>query len=273
MGIKLENAPLLECAFELHWKLTPSWISSTGINATQIPLPPGAPAPFQTDPFYRIFLARMSDKLQLDYPNYVALPQSNMPDEVVPHLVQHRFQSQDKLPLVQIGPGVLSINHGPNYSWEDFKHRINNVIAMFYESYPKRESLALENVSLRYINGFALNEDMQDALLFIKENLSVSFSVPKSVFGAHVTDRVRELNMQLTFPTNEPEGVLNSSWATGMHEQQRKLIWQSTIVSPGGNVDFDKDSDSWLESAHNIIDRWFFESLSGQLRGALLHDE
>lgn len=272
MSRTLENAPLLESIFELHWKLEPSWTTSSGMNAMHLPMQSNTPAPFQLDKNYRLFLAKISDKLQKEYPVYNPLPQANLPDEMVAHLVQHRFQSEDQVPLVQIGPGVLTVNHGFGYSWGDFKCRIQQVVDLFYESYPQPQSLVLENVSLKYIDGFSLDYEKEDSIEFIRKNLNLDIVIPNDVFGERINQKSVGANIQISFKTDNPDGIFNMTLSTGLHEQQKKLIWQLWVATANHPSNFRDEFDSWLDVTHGNIEGWFFKSLAGDLRKELLNE-
>ncbi len=269
MARTLENAPLIESVFELHWKLQPG----TGDINFQVPLPM-AGVSIRFDPHYRLAFARLSDKLGSQYPVYIPLPQANFPDAMVPHMVQHRFQTQagSRVPIVQMGPGVLTVNHGSDYSWDEFKERIQNVLELFYQSYPSPAELSLEGVSLKYIDAFALDYDVNDPVLFMQQNLGVGVRLPSRAFGNSVNRHAANVNVQVSFNTSVPEGVFTSNCATGALENRKTLFWQLWLTSANPPIDFLVNSDAWLDSAHEVIERWFFESLSGDIRRELLNE-
>lgn len=269
MARTLENAPLIESVFELHWKLQPG----TGDVNFQAPLPvAGVSVGF--DPYYRLAFARLSEKLASQYPVYIPLPQANFPDAIVPHMVQHRFQTQagSRVPIVQIGPGVLTVNHGLDYSWDAFKERIQTVLELFYQSYPNPAELTVESISLKYIDAFAFDYDVNDPVLFMQQNLSVGVALPSQAFGNAVNRNATHVNCQVSFNTSVPQGVLTSNYATGILENQKTLFWQLWLASINPPRDFLGHSDVWLDSAHAVIERWFFESLSGDIRRELLNE-
>jgi len=265
----LENAPLIESVFELHWKLRPG----TGDVTFQGPLPTGG-LPLQFDPNYRLAFARLAEKLASEYPKYIPLPQANLPDAMVPHVVQHRFQTNaaSPLPIVQIGPGVLTVNHGSDYSWDQFKRGIQNVLEMFYQSYPTPEELTIENVSLKYIDGFSFDYDVYDPVEFVRENLGLELRLPSKAFGDSVGRSAANMNCQISFNTGSPVGVFTSNWATGVLNNHKTLFWQLWLTSLALNLEFHLESDVWLDAAHAVIERWFFSSLSGNLRRELLNE-
>jgi len=105
--IILSKKPLVEAIFELRWKL-------------QEPTPG-----IKIDPNYKLLVGGIYDKIRQSYPFYEQLPTSALPDEIAAYVVQHRFRkATDGWPLVQIGPGVITVNDTEGYTWDDFIVRI-----------------------------------------------------------------------------------------------------------------------------------------------------
>ena len=95
---ELKYKPLVEAIFDLRWELQQKT------------------AGFAADPNYRLLLGRMFDRLEADYPAHEPLPTANLPDEMVGYTVQHRFRAQPGgWPLIQLGPGILSVNETDSY--------------------------------------------------------------------------------------------------------------------------------------------------------------
>ncbi|MCD6239350.1 MAG: TIGR04255 family protein [Thermotogae bacterium] len=89
----LKNKPLVEAIFEFRWKLQEP---SIGVKI---------------DPHYKILIGRMYDRVKDEYPFHEQLPAATMPDEIAGYVVQHRFRKdKDKWPLIQIGPGIITLN-------------------------------------------------------------------------------------------------------------------------------------------------------------------
>ncbi|MBP8986104.1 MAG: TIGR04255 family protein [Syntrophobacterales bacterium] len=74
MAKELKNKPLVEAILEIRWKLQ------------------GLPSGPQVDPHYKLLLGRLFDRMLKDYPEHEQLPTANVPDELVGHVVQHRFR-------------------------------------------------------------------------------------------------------------------------------------------------------------------------------------
>ena len=127
----LKNKPLVEAIFELRWELEEQ-VSGA-----------------KTDPHYKILIGRMYDRVKDDYPYHEELPTATIPDEIAGYIIQHRFRKdKDMWPLIQVGPGIVTLNDTEGYVWDDFEERIktkncfrnfwicckvNNVIAFLVE--------------------------------------------------------------------------------------------------------------------------------------------
>jgi len=100
----LKNSPLIEVIFEMRWELVEI-------------------APMQLiDPNYKLMLGQLFERLKDTYPYYEQLPASSIPDEAATYIVQHRFRKdKDKWPLVQVGPGIVTLNNVEQYSWRILK--------------------------------------------------------------------------------------------------------------------------------------------------------
>lgn len=106
MAKQLKDKPLVEAILEISWALR------------------GRPPGPQTDPHYKLLLGWLFDRVISDYPSYEQMLAANVPDELVDDVVQHRFRvSETGWPLVQIGPGVFSVNSTADYTWWDFRVR------------------------------------------------------------------------------------------------------------------------------------------------------
>ena len=99
----LENKPLIEAVFELRWGLE------------------GSGGPAFIDPSYQLLVGQLYGELKSEFPYHVALPVSEMPHQMFPYAPHHQFRAQPGgWPLVQFGPGILTVNETELYSWERF---------------------------------------------------------------------------------------------------------------------------------------------------------
>jgi uncharacterized protein (TIGR04255 family) len=249
-SIELKNKPLVEAIFEIRWALQQK-----------------APG-MALDPHYRLLLGRLYDKLQTQYPEHEQLETANIPDEMAGHVVQHRFRAgPNDWPLVQLGPGVFTVNDTHKYKWADFRARVVDGRAKLYDAYPKPEELRVENLTLRYIDAVELDYQASSVFDFLQDKLKVSILLPKDLFqGTGVQPVPQHFLSHQMYRSTEPPGVIQLRFATGQQSGKAALIWETAFQSasedlptmPGG-------CEAWLDQAHTLVNDWFFKMIEGDL--------
>ncbi len=250
MARELKNKPLVEAILEVRWQLQGT--------------PPGP----QVDPHYKLLLGRLFDRMHEDYPEYEQLPIANFPDEMVGHVVQHRFRvAASSWPLIQIGPGVFTVNSTADYRWQDFRPRVLSAIEMLYDAHPKVEDLKITNIILRYIDAVDFDYSTENIFIFLREKLKLNISLPSNLFsGSEVEDKPNDLIAQFSFRIGKPRGMINLRFATGQKQDRSALIWETTVVSlPDDLPEMPKGFAKWIDAAHELIDDWFFKMIEGEL--------
>jgi len=250
MSKELQNKPLVEAILEVRWKLQGA-----------------APGP-QTDPHYKLLLGRLFDRMSQQYPEHEQLPAANVPDELVGHVVQHRFRvDKDLWPLVQVGPGVFTVNSTSDYTWEDFKPRVVAAVDQLFEVYPRSPDLEISSLILRYVDAVHFNFEIDDAFAFLKEKLKLNIEIPDKLFeGMGVMRMPTGMTFQSSFKCEKPSGIINIRFATGQRGGNRSIIWETTFESAGEDVpEMPNAFEQWVEDAHRITDDWFFKMIEGEL--------
>jgi uncharacterized protein (TIGR04255 family) len=248
--INLANKPLVEALVELRWELE-------------------SPAPaMRVDPHYKILLGRLYDRVTPDYPAHEQLPTATMPDELVGYLVQHRFRSAPgDWPLVQVGPGILSVNDTINYAWDDFRRRAVSAVNWLFEAHPEPEALKINSLLLRYIDARAFDYAREDVLAFLREKMRVDVSLPDGLFDDASIDRLpQHFTMQTAFSCADPPGTITIGFATGQAQEGPALVWETLVRSTDQQVPpMPEEFEGWLDAAHNITHDWFFKLIEGDL--------
>lgn len=252
MATELKYKPLVEAILEIRWKLQE------------------LPQKTFTDPNYKILLGRLFDRLQLDYPEYEQLPSANVPDELVPFSVQHRFRvSKKSWPLVQVGPGILTVNSTSDYKWNDFRPRVINAINTFFNAYPKPDDLVISNLLLRYIDAVEVDYIENDAFSFLKDKLKVNISLPDDLFSSigNVKKKPVSFSFESTYSSEIPPGRITIRFSTGQKNSTSALIWETTMQSAGIDLPaMPNGFENWFISAHDLADDWFFKLIDGELK-------
>lgn len=249
MGKELKNKPLIEAIFELKWDLQD--------------LPNGG----KGDPNYRILVGMLYEKLNQDYPFIEPLETASMPDEMVAHIVQNRFRvDEQKWPLMQIGPGIITINDTENYKWEDFEERILKVVSTFIDIYPNPQNLNINSISLRYINAIGDFNNSDNMIQFLKEKMHTNVEFHEKLFeNTGVRAEPLGFDFKTTFKSINPEGAVMLRFAKGEFEDVSKLVMETMVISIGEDIPNKDEIQEWIKKAHTLTDDWFFKIIEGEL--------
>ncbi len=247
----LENKPLVEAIFEAKWEL-------------QEPK-----AGIKIDPHYKLLIGRIYEKVKEEYPFHEQLPTVNMPDEIAGYIVQHRFRKdKDAWPLIQLGPGIITLNDTEGYVWKDFEKRIGYLIEALFEKYLDSEnSLKINWLQLRYIDAVEFNYQKNNVFDFLKDNLKVSVNIYENLFKeTGVNDLPSDLDLRISYSTKKPEGSIDLRFFRGKGERENALMWETIVRSIGEDAPKNKDKiESWIIDSHNLCDDWFFKMIEGEL--------
>lgn len=247
----LKNKPLVEAIFELRWNL------KDHASGTKI------------DPHYKLLIGRLYDKLNSEYPSHEQLPTAAMPDEIAGYIVQHRFRKdKDKWPLIQIGPGIITVNDTEGYVWEDFEKRIIQAVNILFEVYPEsKNDLKVNKLLLRYIDAIAFDFEKDDIFTFLKEQVKTQINLYQKLFeDSRVEKFPLGLDMRFSFASTEPKGAIHLRFTRGKRKESDALIWETMVGSVSEDVPKVQDEiANWIKGAHNLTDDWFFKLIEGEL--------
>jgi uncharacterized protein (TIGR04255 family) len=243
----LKNKPLIEAIFELRWALKES---SQGIK---------------TDPHYKILVGSIYSKLKTEYPYHEPLPAASIPDDIAGHVVQHRFRKdKNQWPLIQIGPGILTVNDTAGYIWEDFEQKITSAVTALSDVYPESENLKISSLLLRYIDAVEFNFNSNNIYDFLAEKMKTTIRPYSGLFNdTGVHSMPESFDWRFSFACTKPTGMIHLRFMRGKKENTDALIWETMVQStkeqvPGNIAD-------WLNDAHNLTDDWFFKLIAGEL--------
>ncbi len=244
----LSKKPLVEAIFEIRWVLTPQ------------------PDRTLRDPYYQILVGRLSGEIRSQFPHWEPLPIAEFPEHLVPHLVQHRFRATEGgWPVLQLGPGLLTVNETEGYRWPEFRDQCLFAVEKLKQVYADaKQSLQIAQVMLRYVDADLLTDETPQDFL---EKLKVIAKVPDVLFeNTNISDELLGLDLQWVFRTHHPKGAAQFRIAQGQKEGQSAIIWEIAMTSKGPDVgDFLNQSADWLEAAHQMTDDWFFKLIDGEL--------
>ena len=250
--IELKNKPLVEAILEFKWKL-----------------PAQTPTGIETDPHYRLLLGRFSEKVESDYPFHEPLPTTQIPDAMVAHMAQHRFRtSQGGWPLIQVGPGLMTVNETSGYKWSDFKERCDKAVRSLSNAHPAKRQFKAQDLALRYIDAVDIDFKQDSVFSFLQDKMKTSISLPDSLFA---DGRVRRdptaFNCQMSFPADYPVSIVTLRFAIGSHRNKPALIWETLVQAASAHIPkIPDDFSEWLDAAHALTDDWFFKLIDGELK-------
>ncbi len=247
----LKHKPLIEAILELRWALSES-----------------AVAGMQGDPHYRLLLGRFSERVQSKYQHHEALPTAQFPDEMVSYNVQHQFRvAKAGWPLLQIGPGIMTVNDTDSYTWPDFLSRCTEAVSHLYDSHPSRAEFKLQELTLRYIDAIEFDYVNNNIFDFLRSKLKTQVMLPNSLFeGTDINKNPAAFNWQASFAHNKPAGTVTVRFAAGQKLGSPALIWETLVQSTGDQIPaFPSEFPQWLKDSHVITDDWFFKLIEGEL--------
>lgn len=249
---QLKNPPLVEVILEVRWELQ------------------NGPQPqIKIDPHYSILLGRLYDKLQDHYPHHEPLPQASIPDEISAYVVKHRFRHEEGgWPLVQLGPGILTVNHTKKYTtFDEFCPLAVSAVNQLFEVYPQPESLKISSLLLRYIDAKEFDYNKEDIQVFLCDKMGVPLSLPKKLFDDTGVERIpRNLTWNSSFACSKPRGLATLKFATGVSNGKPALIWEQIVKSAHQDVpDMPSGFENWIRDAQKITESWFLSLIEGAL--------
>lgn len=247
----LKNKPLIEAIFELRWKLQE--------------LAPG----MKIDPHYKILIGSMYDRVKGEYPFHEQLATATMPDEIAGYVVQHRFRKgKGEWPLIQVGPGIITVNDTERYVWEEFEKRIIQAVNILFEVYPEsKNNLKVDRLLLRYIDAIAFDFEKDDIFTFLKEQVKTEVNLYQKLFeDTRVKKPSLDLDLRFSFASTGPKGEIHLRFVRGKTKGSDALIWETMVQSVSEDVPRIQDEiDGWVKEAHSLTDDWFFKLIEGKL--------
>jgi uncharacterized protein (TIGR04255 family) len=216
---KLKNPPLVEAIFELRWELQPMPGTVTNSKHTVR----GDPLAVMTDPHYKILIGKIYDKLAKEgYSYHEQLPTATIPDEMAAYVVQHRFRKgENGWPLIQIGPGIITLNNTEAYTWPDFEKKMAGMIKVLFETYPEPK---IKGVVLRYIDSIEFDHKKDAIFDFFKKYMRIGVELPSKMFESTSSDASpSNYNFIFSYPLKAPTGAF-IIWQREEKRQRRTYL-------------------------------------------------
>lgn len=221
------------------------------------------------DPHYKLLVGRFYDKIVDEYPYHEELPTAYIPDEISGYIVKHRFRKKEnEWPLIQLGPGILTVNDTEGYIWEDFEKRIIIAISTLYDLYPEpEENLIINRLMLRYIDSIEFDFKKDNIFNFLKNKLKTEINLYQNLFdNKKVLNLPSNFNLRFDFKSLDPKGTIFLRFVSGKKGETDALIWETVVQSDTEDMQKNEyDISNWIKKAHEITDDWFFKLIDGEL--------
>lgn len=217
---KLPKAPLLEVIFEIKWDIT----NNNDIVKFQ----------YLHGDLYSI--------LKNDYPKRENLVPAEVPIDIMKNNVMYRFRKDTGYPLVQIGPGILTLNTIDNlYFWNNYRNEIVKVTNSLSEVFPEINQTNLF-LTLTYLDFFEIDIETENVIEFINSNLNLNIN---QTFIKN--ENTKEIN--LTFSYKIGDNTLILDLRNGNVNNKKGIILQTKLI---GNKKKYTNTEQleWLNNAH-----------------------
>jgi uncharacterized protein (TIGR04255 family) len=252
IDMPLSRNSLAEAWLEIRWRLAP-----------------GDPPQFSRDVGFPFALGRFHSAIRKRLRHVESLEANNAPFDIA-YAVKYRFRpAPDSWPIIQIGPGVASVNFTSPYSWNDFQELAGylreNLLAAYAEN-----TIEVNQLSLRYRNVAPFSHSSNDVVKFLGENLNVTLQIPETIPGyAGSKTFPTSANINLTFDLISPKGTGTLNLVTGTSQKLGEvLVWQLEVSSGDRDAPDIQNPDKfnqWLGKAHAAIHEWYFSLIEGPL--------
>lgn len=219
----LRNPPIIEALFEMRWKI---W------GEGESPMKP-------MDKKFKFFPARFYEKMKKLFPYVEVLPHTNIPDQMDIYLPRYRFREKlGSYPLIQIGPGILTVNVDKNFTQGLFFNTCIDALNGFFEVLPDIE---LAEIILHYIDGFDFDYEKKNAFNFLDEKLCTHFAFNQSLFeSTNIKPLPSKFHLEVNYHVEEPKGDFRCQFRSGIQKQSNEKI----ILMDGFLKQMIKDSHS-----------------------------
>jgi uncharacterized protein (TIGR04255 family) len=221
------------------------------------------------DPGFSVAHVRFYEQVKAEFPFIEPLPTLQVPDELTAHLAKYRYRvAQDKWPLVQIGPGVATLNFTEPYDWQSFLSHARKLFPALVSAYDGYR-IQFSSLVLRYINAEPFDYEKEDVISFLRTHLNTEFRTP--VERRFLRQSARQASWSVQYGLSKPSGAGILRFSTGKNPQgNRTVIWEQVVESTGTQVPTSNQEDftliiRWLDEAHTVIEDWFLSVVEGRL--------
>ncbi|WP_395076487.1 TIGR04255 family protein [Flavobacterium sp.] len=235
---KLPKAPLIEVVLELKWEI----LNKEDINELQY--------------LHGDLYSKLNDK----YPFRENILPYDIPLDILANQPVYRFRSSENgYPLVQLGPGIITLNTTDEYyEWGKF----SNLSVMLFEKFSQvysKFNLKKYSPSLLYLDFFPFDFEKNNVYEFINNNFSIVIN------QSFLENKGNPKQVNFSFDYQLENDDLSVVFQKGINSQGIDgIILQSRIN--GGLIGADlKLINDWVNSAHETVSEIFKKITEGRL--------
>lgn len=239
---KLPNAPLVEVIFEIRWD---------------------SKSPEELDK-YAYLVGDLWASVKDRFKHREQLIQAVLPVESYIGLPAHRFWAKkNTYPLLQVGPGVLTINTlGDEYDWALFSKEVQYGADNFLKNFQLVNNEV--KLLLQYIDFIPFDFEQRNVIDFVRSNLNTH--IHQNFYPA--TNHPEGLGYY--FGYNYEDGKVAIDVKTGKRADETSGLIIRTLVSNDA-VPLDlNELMKWSDSAHTICSDLFKQMTKGELYNSFL---
>jgi uncharacterized protein (TIGR04255 family) len=206
----------------------------------------------KNSPEYNILLGKFLETFRKDFSVLETLSSAGVPESLSRGIIQYRLRKSvsEKFPLVQLGPGVFTINLDKD-NWTEFKSLIVTSVEKFTQI-SKEFSLERIKIKLTYILAKDFDFEKEDLYGFLKKNLNIEISMGKD----RKLDKLQTISFKSQVQYENPSGTLQYLVAEGKRNERKSIIWQAHLETEIPQILNKKDLIDWLQSANIEVRRW-----------------
>jgi len=248
----LLHPPLVEVIFELRWEIETD--QQTGR---------------MRDPSYPMMYGRLYELLKKDFPEVEDLPSVQAHPESTPFVPRHRMRREKNgYPLMQVGPGILTLNQSKGYSWIKYRELVLRLVEAVTDLFPPGTiPLNFIKSELRYVNGIRFDMARENPLAFLAEKLHMKIELDAELFERNaIHERPNTVGFNVAYALEKPMGNLGISANLGQFEGKPAYIFQTAIQTFGELTPPELSAFTpWLEEAHDVAESCFQVFCKGSL--------
>lgn len=247
---KYSSAPLVEVIAEFRWELQ------------EISFAPGT----ALDPHFDAFAESVESALNdMGYTHSESLKPTNVPIELFPNKPVRRFRNgPNQWPVIQYGPGMMSVNLVPPYDgWDSFRPLIREALDLWLNSYPLSDQLS--RFRLRYIDAFTSKFGYENYPDFVQNDLNLEVGLPETI-----EENSQKVSARVEFQIpvmDEYESIGKIKVSPGKSSGEPAGIVDFSIECFGDQIPKQpSDICSWFDSSHMRLRNWFDSICTNEMK-------